>query len=186
MSVADLLRQAGRKVTVIDETKDAGVVADELLRAAQIAKPEFQPFPKLARLSREMTITEKIDGTNAQVFVTEEGQVFAGSRTRWVTPENDNYGFAAWVKLRMPRSCASSAPAPISASGGGVASRGTTGSRSAASRSSTRTNGATRSRARPAATSCRCSGPGVLQHRGRRPGPRGAGPIREASRRQAS
>jgi hypothetical protein len=27
---------------------------------------EFQEFPKMARLSREMIVTEKIDGTNAQ------------------------------------------------------------------------------------------------------------------------
>jgi hypothetical protein len=27
---------------------------------------EFVEFPKIARLSREMIITEKIDGTNAQ------------------------------------------------------------------------------------------------------------------------
>jgi hypothetical protein len=60
--------------------------------------PEFQPFPKLARLSREMTITEKIDGTNASVFVQEDGQVFAASRTRWITPKDDNYGFAQWVE----------------------------------------------------------------------------------------
>jgi hypothetical protein len=59
---------------------------------------EFQPFPKIARLSRDIVITEKLDGTNAQVFVTDEGEVLAGSRTRWVTPTDDNYGFAAWVK----------------------------------------------------------------------------------------
>jgi hypothetical protein len=61
-------------------------------------RPEFQPFPKLSRLSRDMTITEKIDGTNASVFVTEDCQVFAASRTRWITPDDDNFGFAAWVK----------------------------------------------------------------------------------------
>lgn len=60
--------------------------------------PEFQPFPKLARLSREMVITEKLDGTNAQVLVTEDGGIFAASRTRWITPQNDNYGFARWVE----------------------------------------------------------------------------------------
>lgn len=59
---------------------------------------EFQPFAKIARLSRECIITEKIDGTNAQVCVDLLGVVRAGSRTRWLTPENDNYGFAAWVK----------------------------------------------------------------------------------------
>lgn len=59
---------------------------------------DFVPFPKMARLSREVIITEKIDGTNAQVFISEDGTVQAGSRKRWITPENDNFGFAAWVK----------------------------------------------------------------------------------------
>jgi hypothetical protein len=77
----------------------------------------FQEFPKLARLSRECIITEKIDGTNAQVFIydpientqAQEGftsaadasgkvwNIKAGSRTRWVTPASDNHGFAKWV-----------------------------------------------------------------------------------------
>lgn len=59
--------------------------------------PDFRPFPKMARLSREIIITEKIDGTNAKVFVGEDGTVLAGSRTRWITPQDDNYGFARWV-----------------------------------------------------------------------------------------
>jgi hypothetical protein len=63
-----------------------------------VSMPEFQPWPKMARLSRECVITEKIDGTNAQVCITEDGQIFAGSRTRWITPTNDNYGFARWVE----------------------------------------------------------------------------------------
>lgn len=58
----------------------------------------FTPFPKISRLTRECVITEKLDGTNAQVFITEDGQVLAGSRNRWITPESDNYGFAAWVR----------------------------------------------------------------------------------------
>ena len=61
-------------------------------------KPEFRPFPKMPRLSRECIITEKIDGTNASVCITDDGEIFAGSRTRWITPEDDNYGFAAWVR----------------------------------------------------------------------------------------
>lgn len=61
--------------------------------------PEFRPFPKIARLNREVVITEKIDGTNAQVFIDETGtQILAGSRTRWITPQDDNYGFARWVE----------------------------------------------------------------------------------------
>jgi hypothetical protein len=62
---------------------------------------DFLEFPKMARLSRECVITEKIDGTNAQIFIDEDGNIQAGSRTRWVTPSDDNYGFAAWVVAHM-------------------------------------------------------------------------------------
>lgn len=58
---------------------------------------EFPEFPKIARLSREIVVTEKIDGTNASVFIGEDGQFLIGSRTRWITPADDNYGFAAWA-----------------------------------------------------------------------------------------
>jgi len=58
---------------------------------------EFQAFPKMPRLKREIVITEKIDGTNAQIAFDEDGKMFAGSRNRWITPENDNYGFARWA-----------------------------------------------------------------------------------------
>lgn len=57
----------------------------------------FSEFPKIARLSRECVITEKIDGTNAQVFIGEDGEFLTGSRTRWITPDNDNAGFARWA-----------------------------------------------------------------------------------------
>ncbi len=60
--------------------------------------PEFQPFRSIPRLSRAYVVTEKIDGTNAQVYVGEDGTVMAGSRNRWLTPESDNFGFARWVK----------------------------------------------------------------------------------------
>ena len=59
---------------------------------------EFTPFPKMARLSRECIITEKIDGTNASIFISDDGNVFAASRTRWITPEDDNFGFDRWVQ----------------------------------------------------------------------------------------
>lgn len=63
---------------------------------------EFTPFPKLSRLSREVVITEKIDGTNAAVIVEQDQDGFprvvgAQSRTRLITPEDDNFGFARWV-----------------------------------------------------------------------------------------
>lgn len=58
---------------------------------------EFAEFPKIARLSRNCVITEKIDGTNASVLVPEsDGPLLFGSRTRWITPADDNYGFARW------------------------------------------------------------------------------------------
>jgi hypothetical protein len=59
--------------------------------------PPFVEFPSIARLSRDVVVTEKIDGTNAQVHITEDGRVLAGSRSRWITPEADNFGFARWV-----------------------------------------------------------------------------------------
>lgn len=59
---------------------------------------EFQEFPKMARLSREIIISEKIDGTNAQLLITEDGDLFVGSRTKWITPQDDNAGFARWVE----------------------------------------------------------------------------------------
>lgn len=58
---------------------------------------DFTAFPSIARLSREMIITEKLDGTNASILITEEGQFLTGSRTRWITPEDDNYGFSRWA-----------------------------------------------------------------------------------------
>lgn len=62
------------------------------------ALPEFVPFSSIPRLRRECVITEKVDGTNAQVWISDDLQtVAAGSRNRWITPDDDNYGFARWV-----------------------------------------------------------------------------------------
>lgn len=58
---------------------------------------DFIKFPKMARFSREVIVTEKIDGTNAQILITEDGGFFTGSRKRWITPENDNFGFSRWA-----------------------------------------------------------------------------------------
>lgn len=57
----------------------------------------FSPMPKIARLSRQVIVTEKLDGTNASIYISADGELFTGSRKRWITPENDNYGFAKWV-----------------------------------------------------------------------------------------
>ncbi len=61
---------------------------------------QFAPFPKIPRLRRTIVVTEKIDGTNASILVPEDpaAPLLVGSRTRWITPESDNAGFARWVK----------------------------------------------------------------------------------------
>ena len=58
---------------------------------------EFKEFPKIPRFSREIIITEKIDGTNASIFIGDNGEFLTGSRNRWVTPIDDNYGFSKWA-----------------------------------------------------------------------------------------
>ena len=59
----------------------------------------FQGFPKIARYSRLCTITEKIDGTNGSIYIADNGlDMLIGSRTRWITPEDDNMGFAKWAR----------------------------------------------------------------------------------------
>lgn len=79
---------------------------------------EFVEFDKIARLSRGCVITEKIDGTNGQVLIWDPAvpsemttddvpclgeinglRIAAGSRSRYIVPWEDNYGFAAWVRL---------------------------------------------------------------------------------------
>jgi hypothetical protein len=68
-----------------------------------VPQPEFQPWPKIARLNRGMVVTEKLDGTNACVVITEPDSggppygIFAQSRKRLITVDDDNYGFARWV-----------------------------------------------------------------------------------------
>ena len=73
--------------------------------------PAFKPIP---RLHRPFVVTEKIDGTNGLIYISDEAYntghegdnldtstsgyvVSAGSRNRWLTLEQDNFGFARWV-----------------------------------------------------------------------------------------
>jgi hypothetical protein len=88
---------------------------------------EHQDFNKMARWSRDITITEKIDGTNSQVAIFTDAEVdkakfdfantaggkhflpplcsigglniYAGSRNGWLLPHgaHDHHGFAQWV-----------------------------------------------------------------------------------------
>jgi hypothetical protein len=61
--------------------------------------PDFVPFQSIPRLSRRVVITEKLDGTNGCVWISEDlSTVHAGSRNRWITKQEDNYGFAKWVE----------------------------------------------------------------------------------------
>lgn len=83
---------------------------------------EFDKWPSTPRLFKDCVVTEKIDGTNACVVIErvvpgsiefqgnylvnevtigdDHFRVFAQSRNRFVTPENDNAGFAKWVYER--------------------------------------------------------------------------------------
>ena len=59
--------------------------------------PEFVPFPKIPRLHKECVVTEKIDGTNGLIYITDDGDMFIGSRNRWLSEDSDNFGFHRWA-----------------------------------------------------------------------------------------
>jgi len=80
----------------------------------------YPEFKKIPRFNREITITEKLDGTNGLVAVFEANDfhpesfpgwhrkvgdlvVAAGSKSRWLdtTSTGDNYGFAKWVEKNV-------------------------------------------------------------------------------------
>ena len=81
----------------------------------------FEDFGKIYRLSREISITEKIDGTNGQINIVDilnlggekfefpeelrpyviatkdDMAMFVGSRNRYISIAGDNFGFAKWA-----------------------------------------------------------------------------------------
>lgn len=57
----------------------------------------FVGFPKISRLSRPVIITEKIDGTNAQIYITNDDGFLVGSRNRYLSLREDNHGFYRWA-----------------------------------------------------------------------------------------
>ena len=59
--------------------------------------PEFVSFPKIPRLQKECVVTEKIDWTNGLIYITDDGDMFVGSRNRWLSAESDNFGFHRWA-----------------------------------------------------------------------------------------
>lgn len=58
----------------------------------------FKSFGKIPRLDKDIVITEKLDGTNAQIFIDDNNEMYTGSRNRWVKIGDDNFGFAAWAE----------------------------------------------------------------------------------------
>jgi hypothetical protein len=63
---------------------------------------EFKAFSKIQNIGKlYMTITEKIHGSNAQIYIYRDEnavlQLKAGSRTRWLMPGDDNFGFAQFI-----------------------------------------------------------------------------------------
>lgn len=61
-------------------------------------KIEFKPWPKIKRDNPfNVTITEKINGTNGCIVIQDNKVVGIQSRKKFITPQNDNFGFANWV-----------------------------------------------------------------------------------------
>lgn len=62
-------------------------------------QPEFKPWPKISRMKSGVgvTITEKIDGTNACIIIEQGKLTGVQSRQRLISPGDDNFGFAFWV-----------------------------------------------------------------------------------------
>lgn len=66
--------------------------------------PAFQKFNKIEQFKRmNVLVTTKINGTNSAIYVykdakTGELDLKTASRTRFIIPEDDNYGFARFVQ----------------------------------------------------------------------------------------
>lgn len=87
--------------TPFDDLEILAYVPDPDL-ASPYVDPPFEEWSKMPRwINVQCSVTEKIDGTNAQVYipVNPAHSVLAGSRTRWIGPRfgRDNFGFGAWV-----------------------------------------------------------------------------------------
>lgn len=63
---------------------------------------DFKSFGKIGNIGTLfMSITQKLHGSNAQIYIYPDDkgilQLKTGSRTRWIYPGDDNYGFAKFV-----------------------------------------------------------------------------------------
>ena len=67
----------------------------------------FKPYLHIEKLNKTevdnilngtVRLTAKLDGTNASVWADENGHMHYGSRKREISIEDDNAGFAAWMK----------------------------------------------------------------------------------------
>lgn len=67
----------------------------------------FKPYLHIEKLNKTevdnilngtVRLTAKLDGTNASVWADEDGHMHYGSRKREISIEDDNAGFAAWMK----------------------------------------------------------------------------------------
>jgi hypothetical protein len=63
---------------------------------------EFKSFEKILHIGKlYMSITQKLHGSNAQIYIykdeNDETKIQAGSRSRWIYEEDDNYGFARYI-----------------------------------------------------------------------------------------
>lgn len=63
------------------------------------SRSKWEPMKEIKEVS--YTWKPKIHGTNAAIRITKDG-VFAQSRTQIITPQDDNYGFAAWLETVKP------------------------------------------------------------------------------------
>lgn len=62
----------------------------------------FLAWPKIPRYENDsVVITEKIDGTNACIAFHNDGSYHVQSRSKIITPQDDNYGFAKWVEANL-------------------------------------------------------------------------------------
>lgn len=67
---------------------------------------EFRAWAKIPRdKGGAITITEKIDGTNGCIVVNEGQIIGVQSRKRIITPCDDNFGFASWVRSNAHELC---------------------------------------------------------------------------------